>query len=424
MRNAFCCRSADLGAPLTDASCSMHFFFRSSGRVDWGCVLVLVLPGCAGRLWSCVAGGCLDCSGVSGHVGFLFSLSGHLGEANSRRAVMGVPGLLPRHTVAAAPYAALPLQAAGTGSGPAAALAVDVASHSRGARRAEPAAPAARLPSCLSGRDSSIQDAYGSSCLDRGRGGRSGATRGEDAIRSGDSWSIAAARPRKAIAKPQPSASRQPRGRKDARGAPALAFPPLQPVSPSPLTLPLPPAVSRGKQVASRLGEGIPGLCLGDDRDDGGSVWSRQRLVGRTRPAEPRPQDRHSVVGSAAAAEPGGAGDPSLTAPAGPVPGAIIGRVPAAADPDADAAIERLLRRVNAKEQQLRARWSHLSAFLGAASNYRALLADCEQYVGLLTARADQLRANAGGARRVQAHGPAASGQREADKTVTVGKRH
>lgn len=314
--------------------------------------------------------------------------------------------------MAATPYAALPLQAAGTASGPAAAPAVDVASHSRGARRAEPAAPAARLLSRLSGRGSSIQDAYGSSCLGRGRGGRSSATRGEDAIRSGDSWSIAAARPRKAIAKTQPSASRQPRSKKDAGGAPAFAAPPLQPVSPSPPPLPLPPAGSNGKQVVAGLGEGIPGLGVGDDHVDGGSVRSRQRLVGRTRPAEPRPQERQHVVGPAVTAELGGSGDATLTAVAGPVPGAIIGRVPATADPDSDATIERLLRRVTVKEQQLRARWSHLSAFLGAANDFRSLVADCEQYVGLLTARADQLRVNAGGARRVQAHlQPAGSGR-------------
>lgn len=355
---------------------------------------------------------------------FLFSLSGHLGEANSRRAVTGVPGLLPRQSLAAATYWALPLHAGGAASGPGAAPAVDMASYSRGARRAEPAAPAARVPSRLSGRGSSIQDAYDSSCYGRGRGGRSGATRGEDAIRSGDSWSIAppAARPRKAIAKPQLSASRQPRSRKDAGGAHAVAL--IQPVSPSPPPQPLPPVADQVQPVASRLGHGIPGLGAGDDHDDGGSIRSRRRLVGRTRPANLRPQERQRDVEPSGAPEPGGAGDPPLTAVVGPVPGAMLGQVPAA-DPGSDATIERLLQRVNAKELHLRARWSHLSAFLGAASDFRSLVADCEQYVGLLTARADRLRAHVGGARRVQAHATVGTqGQREADESVTVGKRH
>lgn len=353
---------------------------------------------------------------------FLFSLTGHAGEANPRRAVTGVPGLLPRQILGDTPYAALPMQAIGAAPGPA--TAVDVASHSRGAQRAEPAAPAARLPSRLSGRGSSIQDAYGSSCLGRGRGGRSGATRGEDAIRSGDSWSIAAApRLRKAIAKTQPSASRQLRSRKGAGGALALAAPPLQAVSLSPPPLPSPPTAGSGKPI-SRLGEGAPRLGLGDDHDDGGSFRSRQRLVTRTRPSAPRCPEWQSVVGPADAADIGGAGDPTRTAVAGPAQ-PIVGRVAAAADPDPDAAIERLLRRVNAKEQQMRERWSHLSAFLGAASDFRSLVADCEQYVGLLKASADQFRTHAEGARRSQAAAPVASGQREAGKTpMTVGKRH
>lgn len=423
MSNAFCCRFVGLDAHLTIERCSKCIvrLCRSSRLGERVCVLML--PGCACRMWSRVAADVhLDCSSTP--LGFLFSLSGHLGEANSRRAVTGVPGLLPRQSLAAATYAALPLHADGAESGPAAAPAVDMASYSRGARRAEPAAPAARVPSRLSGRGSSIQDAYGSSRLGRGRGGRSGATRGEDAIRSGDSWSIPppAARPRKAIAKPQLSTSRQPRSRKDAGGAHAVAF--FQPVSPSPSPQPLPPVADQVQQVASRLGHGIPGLGAGDDHDDGGSVRSRRRLDGRTRPANPRPQERQRDVEPGGAPEPGGAGDPRLTAVVGPVPGAMLGQVPAA-DPGSVATIERLLQRVNAKELHLRARWSHLSAFLGAASDFRSLVADCEQYVGLLTARADRLRAHVGGGRRVQAHATVGTqGQREADESVTVGKRH
>lgn len=73
----------------------------------------------------------------------------------------------------------------------------------------------------------------------------------------------------------------------------------------------------------------------------------------------------------------------------------------------------------------MRERWSHLSAFLVAASDFRSLVADCEQYVGLLKASADQFRTHAEGARRSQAAAPVASGQREAGKTpMTVGKRH
>lgn len=396
----------------------MHFFFS---------VLAVGSVGGAYLCWSCLgvaAGVRLDSSGAPSPAGFLFSLTGHAGEANPRRAVAGVPGLLPRQTLGGTPYAALPLQATGAAPGSATALAVDVASHSRGARRAEPAAPAARLPSRLSGRGSSIQDAYGSSCLGRGRGGRSGATRGEDAIRSGDSWSITAApRLRKAIAKTQPSGSRQLRSKKGAGGTLALAAPSLQPVSLLPPPLPPPPTAGYGKPI-SRLGEGAPRLGLGNDHDDGGSVRSRQRLVTRTRPAEPLCPEWQSVVGPADAADVGGAGDPTRTAVAGPAQ-PIVGRMPAAADPDPDAAIERLLRRVNAKEQQLRESWSHLSAFLGVANDFRSLVADCEQYVGLLTAGADQFRTQAGGARRSQAAAPVASGQREAGKTpVTVGKRH
>lgn len=315
-----------------------------------------------------------------------------------------MPGLLPRQTLAATSYAALPLQAAGAASGPATAPAVDVASHSRGARQAERATPCARLPSRLSGRGSSIQDTYGSSFLGRGRGGRSGATCGEDAIPSGDSWSIAATRPRKKIAKAQPSASRQPRRGKANEGVPALASSPLQPMSPSPLPLPLPPAVGKGKQVVSRLGEGIPKLGAGDDHDDGEGVPSPGgHLVNRTRSDELRRQERQQVVGPADPAEPGGAGGPAETGIGGPVGDIVIERMPTVTDPFSDATIERLLRRVNAKEQELRMRWSHLSAFLSAANNFRTLVADCEQYVGLLTARADQLRARARGARRVQA---------------------
>lgn len=335
----------------------------------------------------------------------------------------GVPGLLPRQTLGATPYKALPLQAAGAASGTSAVLAVDVASHSRGARRAEPATPAARIPSRLTGWGSSVQDAHGSSCLGRGRGGRSGTTRGEDAIRSGDSWSNAAApRLHKAIAKTQPLASRHLRSGKGSGGALALASPPLQPVSLAPPPMPPPPAPGKGKSV-SRLGEGAPPMGLWDDHDDGGSVRTRQRLVHRTRPAEALSPRWQRVVGPADAADTGGAGDPTQTAVAGPAQ-PIVERNPAAADPDPDAAIERLLRHVSTKEQQLRESWSLLSAFLSAANDFRCLMADCEKYVGLLTASADQFRAHAGGARRVQAAAPAASGQREEGKTpVTVDKR-
>jgi len=65
---------------------------------------------------------------------------------------------------------------------------------------------------------------------------------------------------------------------------------------------------------------------------------------------------------------------------------------------------------VSAEEQLLQARWSHLSAFLGAATEFRALLADCERCLRGLSASASKLHDDAENTQRALADVPSVGG--------------
>jgi len=322
---------------------------------------------------------------VSQNTGFLFSVAAHAAGASDRRLQTDDTGLAPWQAPSNSRRAALPLPAVAPVAGPAVAAAVDVASHTHAPRRVELAAVAPRPLSRPPGRRSSIQDAHGfSAYLGRSRGEGS-AVAADDAIKSGASWTASA--PRKRIIKKHPSAARPLRTGKDTGGTPAVA-PPVPPLSLSPAAV-----ADRQVRPVGAKPRSVPGPT---NSPDNGSAAPRQLLAAMEQLAAPDRCGRRHWVGSAGSTFAGRAVDP---APASEV------------DPPSEAALDRLLQRVGAEEQLLQARWSHLSAFLGAATEYRALLADCERCLRGLSASATKLRDDVEVTRRALAGVPAMSAQ-------------
>jgi len=323
------------------------------------------------------------CTCVSHNAGFLFSVAAHAARTSDRRHQANDTGLVPWQGPSNSRRAALPLQAVVPAAGPAVDAAVDVASHTHAPRRAGLAANGPRPLSRLPGRGSSIQNAHGSAYLGCGRGEGSAAAV-DDVIKSGASWTASA--PCKGIIKKHSSAARKPRTGKDTGGTPAVASPV------HPLLLPLPSVADQQVWPVGAKPRGVPAL---NNTQDDGSVPSRQLLAAMERLAAPDHRGQRRLVESTGAAISGQAVD---LAPASEV------------DPPSEAALDRLLQRVSAEEQLLKARWSHLSAFLGAATEFRALLADCERCLRGLSASASKLHDDAEKTRRALTDVPSVGG--------------
>jgi len=322
------------------------------------------------------------CSCAPLNAGFLFSVAAHAAGASDRRLQGEDTRLVPWQAASNSRRAAFPLQAVVPAAGQAVDAAVDVASHTHAPRRAGLAEAPRRLTR-LSGRGSSIQDAHGSAHLGCGRGEGTVAAV-DDAIRSGASWTASA--PRKGIIKKHLSAARQTRTGNGSGGTPAVA-PPVRPLS----LLPLVGANQRVRPVDAKPRSVPPSTSTQDD----GSVPSRQLLAAMERLAAPDRRGHRQLVGSAGAA----------------VAGRTVDLAPASeVDSPSEATLDRLLQRVSAEEQLLQARWSHLSAFLGAATEFRALLADCERCLRGLSASASKLHDDAENTQRALADVPSVGG--------------